>query len=453
MEKSPVNQIFLLFKSCFEQLSVEISIKEIEELTLLVHHCMSGPNRAFHNSEHILNVANPFVNPYQILAALFHDVIYYQIDRGFPLETKAVLDNYVAIRRDEVVIRFETQEDLSFDMCLAVFGFERGQVLSPFKGLNEFLSAFVAAKSLEKYLAKNAILYIITCIEATIPFGGIDENGKTHFENLEERLLHFNQAINLNLDDSEIEEMVKAGVEVANQDVINFSDEKVGRFLGNTWALISESNSHLSNIESYAYDITSYRQGMQKTEMFLNNLNPDHVFHEHKHVPNIIEYERLRQQAHRNIAIAREYMAAKLLNAAILESLAMCTGGDIPLSMFTGGARNRTKIAIERAEDHLPKVILNNDLDYDEMVSRLLEFGRMGKTTFDMNHSPLSAFVYKSLGSTKVLKYFQEAKKLFDGEISHRDFLKSIDHSLVSAIARACAHIALSRSELLEEFF
>jgi hypothetical protein len=452
MEKSPLHKVIILFQQSFQNLSIDISNPGIEHLALLVHNSMSGERRKFHSPTHVLEVCQNLPNPLQVLAGLFHDVVYFQVDGSFPLPTRSLLSNYVQINDSEVSILPAVADDDLFQITLQVFNFELGQKLSPFAGLNEFLSALVAVKELEKYLPKPHLLTVMACLEATIPFQMPDKEGKTHFDKLATRLAMVNQNFALNLSSLEIDKIVTLAVEIANRDVLNFSDQDTGRFLDNTWLLLFESNNILSNLEGHTYSIVKYRQALMKTEGFIRSLNPLSIFHDYHGFPDAQTYSYLNSQAERNLKIAREYLGLKVLTATVLEALAMTTGGDAPMALLTGGIRTAENM-IERAEDFLPALNEAVHTDYDEVVLNLLEYGRASEIHLDMKNSPLSAFVYKSLGSKRCAELLAKAQELFAEKITYVDFLSEFDRPVLSLIAQACAHIALTRQTALEKYF
>ncbi len=67
-------------RDAFDGLGVDISLLRLEALGIMVHEAMTVQGRSFHTPEHIFNLADA-TNPVQALAALFHDVVYYEIDQ------------------------------------------------------------------------------------------------------------------------------------------------------------------------------------------------------------------------------------------------------------------------------------------------------------------------------------------------------------------------------------
>jgi hypothetical protein len=453
MEKSPLHKIIDHFQQSFQSLSISVSAEQIEHLALLVYNAMEGEKRKFHTPEHALEVCDNLHNPYQILAALFHDVVYYQIDGGLPKHIRNLLSNYIFIREGDVYIQNQESlhSDKIFSLTRDLFNFKEGQKLVPFSGLNEFLSALVAVKELESIAPIKCLVSIIVCIEATIPFRMPNREGKTHFEQIEAKVIEVNQAYGLGLSAEEIEQMVKLAVVVANQDVINFSYEDTGKFLDNTWLLLFEANDLFNNSEGHTYSISKYRQALTKTEGFIGNLNFNSIFHEYHQIPAPEEYAKMRLQAQQNIKYAREYLALKLLTATILEALAMATGGDAPMVLFTGGIRSSQNM-LERIEDYLPALSENVGTEYDHIVLNLLEYGRATETDLDMKNAPVAAFVYKSLGSEASKELLAKAREFYQDKMDYHTFLALVEPKVLSAIAKATASIAVTRQEALKKY-
>ena len=452
MQKSAINQIISHFQDAFQKLKVKVNIAEIEELSLLINRCMLGGRRVFHTPEHILIVSKKLQYPEQIFAALFHDIIYFQVDDGFPPPVSELLLNYVEIKSGDVFIRDDvSSKDTVFQICLDIFEFEPGSKLPLYNGLNEFLSAVVAVKKLEKYISLQQITAVVVCVEGTIPFRA-DYNGQGRFEKLEHVLYATSEKYQLAMSQSDIQNTVSHAVALANQDVENFSDDDVARFLDNTWKLLPETNDTL--ITANMYSLIAYRKALVKMSSFLNNLQPQFVFHQYRNTPNERHYRQIIDQTEHNLKIAREYLRAKIAAISIIEALADCTGGgEVPVSMFIGDIRDpNSQDEIERAEDYLPAVALIPELRYDHFVLKLLQHGRASQSHFDMQNSPVSYYVYAMAGPEKLQQYMNYAQELFNERISSEDYLHKIDQHIVSALAQACSEVAITRREALKKF-
>jgi hypothetical protein len=436
-----------VLQTAFHDLQVSPPLRTLEHLAVMIHRTMGGSARHFHTLEHIFDLIEPS-DPLRCLAALFHDIVYYQVDKGFPPEISTILAPYLQEMRGDISIA-ETipSNDRLIWLTLDVFEYDVKQPLSLFGGLNEFLSAVVMNKTLAGIVPEQALLQITACIEATIPFRGKNTCGENWPESLEHRLKKCNERYNLSLTSGDIEEAIKRAVLFANSDVANFAEHDVTRFLDNTWKLLPETNSVLRSNEIYF--IRDYRRALQKMEGFLRALNPDNIFTCYRGVPPEKEFQHMVTLAHQNIEVAREYLGIKLLTAAILEALAEMTGGDAPLALFMGEVRREGDEG-KRLEDFLPGGEASDITESSSVVFILLNSGRASEIPFDMRSSPLSFFIYKHIGPTNTKQALIYAKEMFAGKLSAQDFLNSIDRPVLSAIAQAsAAMVGTRRTELL----
>lgn len=433
----------------FNELNVVMPMKELEDSAVLVHRAMTLKTRHFHTLKHVFSFTSE-KDPIQSLAALFHDIVYFQVDEGFIPEIQTIINPYIRMTDGVIALApLNSPEDLVYQLTLEVFNFSPGDTLSPYLGLNEFLSALVLGKKLQGRVSDHDLIRMIVCIEATIPFQGKNEKGESHFDILEKRLERINEKYHCCMDQDDIVKALQLAVTFSNKDVESFSEKYAGRFLDNTWKLLPETNVALRSAEIYS--IREYRQALFNMENFFTSLNPDHVFNQYHGVPSIQNYHHIVNLAHQNVITAREYMHIKLLSAAILEALAEISGGDAPLSLFSEDIRDE-KGKIICYEDYLPPSYPSIQVEPSSVLYKLFNEGRPEDTTFDIKNSPLSLFLYSHLEQTDILRLLRLAKRMFSNEMSPSEFLRSIDQPIVSAIAEACAHMVLTRREKLFEF-
>jgi hypothetical protein len=293
--------------SSIEQLGGRVDLPKLEQIAELIIQTMRGPWRFFHTSEHIFEVGGS-VDPIEVLAALFHDLVYVQVDQGVSFNISSALSPFVKEVRSQLVIRDESElpDDPMYHLVASVFGFIPGKALSPFGGQNEFLSGVIAAKCLEAFLLPSTIAEIVACIEATIPFRPASPRGLSAIELLHQRLVSANRDFNLGWSDAQTIEIVKRAVRLANRDVENFASPNSSNFLDNTWNLMPETNHELSNVNSYT--VGGYRRSLQKMEGFLNFLKPELVFQQFMQEPDDETYANLIARTRKNIAVAKLYL-------------------------------------------------------------------------------------------------------------------------------------------------
>lgn len=445
MSIATINRFIQLFDDAFQRLGSPVAMPDVERLAMLVHSSMDQPRRAYHTSGHVFGLCDGLTTPRQVLAGLFHDVVYVQLDNGFPKRAEGLLQGVVEREGDELVLQAWGDDDAVMVICGGVFGFRAGQFLPLFGGLNEFLSAVVALKLLRPYLKEPDLLALAACIETTVAFRGLDDAGQSSATRLRQRLRRVADTRKLALDDAALDVMVVEAVELANRDVASFADAAPGHFLSNTWLLIEESNAPLAAVG--VYSIQQYRGALARMERFLSTLNPAHVFQAHAGTPTPARMRALERAARRNLEFSSRYLGAKMVAAALVEALALATGGDCPVSMFLGDIKGHGVARPDRVEDFLPKA--PQGIALDAKLLRVLKGGRSQASSNDLTDSPLAAFVYRCLGEDGMRRALDHAKRMFDGGLLPREFLRRLDGDMVKAVAEACAHIALSRRDAL----
>jgi hypothetical protein len=439
-----INRFIHLFDDAFGQLGAEVPSHDVEVLAMLIHDSMEQGRRVYHTSDHVFSMCQG-MNARQTLATLFHDVVYFQLDGGFPRRASGVLKRVARSGGKTVALRQIDAEDKGLLACATLFGFQPGQQLPLYGGLNEFLSAVVAERSLQPWLKTADVIAILACIEATVPFRAAGHDGREPAEVLVDRVRQVAQLLNVSLQDAEIDAMVRDAVALGNRDVESFAAPDPAVFLSNTWQLIEESNAPLAAVG--VYSVREYRSALTRMESFLATLDPDHIFHRYRGLPSETEFAAMQAQARLNIAFAGSYLGAKITTMAVIEALAVATGGDCPVSMLLGDIHGPDGDAPARVERYLPPVTASAPVD--ARLLSVLERGRPKESGSDLTVSPLTAFVYRSLGEEGAARARQQATRMFNRKISARDFLATLDRTMVRNVTRACAEIAVSRRETL----
>lgn len=422
------------------QLQVEVSENKLQQIAELIVQPMTGPWRYFHTPDHIFEVGGS-TDPIEVLAALFHDLVYVQVDQSVNFNLAYYISPLIkevkplkAGEKEHLKIRdrSELPDDEISDIVLAVFGFAPGQKLSPFAGQNEFLSALVAAKALEPFLSAQTLVPIIACIEATIPFQMSSEDGFTSSDRLYKRLRETNDRLHLKLTNDQIISAVKRAVRMANRDVEGFATPSAASFLDNTWNLLPETNHNLIN--SSTYTVQEYRISLQKMEGFLNFLQPKSVFRHFAGEPDEETYQNLVNGAQKNIEVARLYLGTKLVTIAFIEAISLRVGLDIPLSTMMGELPEKGNSKAKKLEDFLPNLENEAYQPKDELEStvlNLLEKGRTKSSAYDIKHSPLSTFFVKAMGFDEITHQLNQAKEFFKQLSAAQDLPAKISASKV----------------------
>ncbi len=439
-----VNRYISLFSDAFAALSVNVPVADVERMAMLVQHSMDHGRRAYHTSAHIFEMCEG-MNARQVLATLFHDIVYYQLDGGFPKSADTLLRRVVRAERDRVEIRAMETRDDGYTICTGLFGVKAGQPLALYGGMNEFLSAVVAVRTLEPYLPLKDLIAIVACIEATIPFRVNNAAGRSPSEVLAERVREVRTTMGQPADEIEVDCVVKDATLLANKDVSSFSETDPAVFLSTTWLLIEESNAPLAAVGIYS--VRDYRVALSRMEGFLGSLNPGSVFRDYNNTPDAGAHAALDAAAARNLEFATRYLRMKIVSISVVEALAQATGGDCPVSMMLGDIRSNYGRP-DRVEDFLPSPAIDDSL-LDAQLLSVLDKGRSKESSSDLTASPLTAWVYRSLGNDGAARALPEAKRMFAGEQTPQASLSGLDKTMVRALIEACAKLAISRRDAL----
>jgi hypothetical protein len=419
------------------------------DMAELIIQSMTGPWRSFHTPEHIFEVGAGG-SPVEVVAALFHDLVYAQVDSGIHVNLARYLAPYV--RENEKGIVIDPTDDASaedLELVMTLFGFETGQVLSPFAGLNEFLSALLAVRILEGVLPKPVCAQIAACIEATVPFRNPPADGKSCSQQLLERLTLANTHHALGLDEASCRETVLMGVRVANRDIGNFASEHPREFLNNTWNLIPETNHDL--VSTNTYTVKGYRISLQKMEGFLGFLQPPAVFRQFAQEPSDHEHQRRLVLTSHNLEVARLYLRLKLLSIALLESLSLSLGEEVALSSIMGKLPGKVDFPIQ-FENYLPRIASPYPAqnEHELIVMDLLETGRSAESVHDARHSPVASYLVKSMGFQASLQLLELARDFFAGKVSGEALLSHAPPDVVQGLRGAMAQVFERRAEVFK---
>jgi len=431
-----------------------ISEELIHSISTFIYEGMTNSGkRVYHSISHVFDVLDPSSNDCTLdLAALFYDVVYYAIDGKLSPGQAYLLKDVIELQTDtELVISPKIlANDQIITVVTAVFGYKAGsgddgQIIRPFDGSNEFLSALCAAQLLRDVLDITQIAQIAACIEATIPFRQTNDHGSP-MERLYDRLCQVSKDYDLEMSEFECETSVKRAAMLAYWDLLNFSSSNPAHFLDNTWALLPETHPTLREV----YTVKEYQYAMFKMYGFFGFLNPNVVFVKFRGVPT--NYVHVSQGAERNLSVGKDYIGAKLLSASVIVALAELTGGDGPiLSFFNSEELLRENKDGKQNLSWLPSPVSNDK--YDFLVHRVLSKGRKKGLWFDVWQSHLAAYLYCALGEQKIRQLNENhCKYMYPmSEAQSKILLDQLPRDVVGLIIECMASEHVPRSEQLND--
>ena len=414
-----------------QQLRADVALKTLKQITGLIVQCMTAPSRYFHSLQHSFDVAQGG-DAIEALAALFHDLVYVQIDGGVDATLSELLNPFIKQVRGRLQLRDseEISKDRGFELVITIFDVQPGQHLALEQ--NEFLSALVAVQWLKPILGWAELAQIVACIEATIPFRPPSPAGLLPSDQLYHKLVLANHRFNLEMTREAIVQAVQRAVRLINRDVENFAAPQAAVFLSYTWLLLPEANPCLRGCPTYT--IRQYRHALEKTASFMNFLDPSLIFRQFRDEPNSQYYQAMLQRADKNITVARLYLNVKLLAIGMLEALSIQLGDTIP--PITLGGIQTLEVSNENTwQGRLPQLesphLATNSIEQE--VMELLEIGRAQESNFDIKNSPLAAFLVRYMGFKQVVQGLKQAKAFFQGNISAEEFLSESDQGVIKA--------------------
>jgi hypothetical protein len=432
--RSPVHRIIAALSGAVHGLGLGVPPLFVEKWGVAIHQALSSRAREFHTHQHVLDLTVD-ADPIESVAALYHDIVYVQVDLGVPPHYDEILSPLISREKDGWRILPHAALDPTARLVLDVFGHHAGQVLTPYNGLNELASGLVAAKEMEGVFTSEQQLALAACIEATIPFRP------------PEKLLLDARLTALGVPTAERTVMLRRATRLANNDVGNFAEKDPARFLDNTWKLLPETNPTLHTPNTYT--VTEYRVALQKMEGFLSSLSAERVFRMQGGEPSPEEHRRRVDSAARNIALAVRYMRCKLYSTAVVEALAVESGGDAPLDLFMGGVGDLNGERMRRMEQFLPPLGTPPE-PIDMGLQALLDGGRSSASGFDLSPSPMASFLHVTLGERVLMDGVLTAREWWAGRSTARLFLDAQPVHTTAAVARAGSNITDTRRELLE---
>lgn len=487
MKQSLMLSLIQNLEFAFRETGARANAQDAERIACIVYRSMGNPNREFHNIGHVLGFL-PNQDPEFILAAIFHDIVYYQVDGGFPADLTAILGPWCSFKdgkpdlawpQDLVPPPPGTPEELIAGvplaasahrecllLCARVFGLKPGDSLIGRPGFNEFYSCLAMAILLRPLCSETTILGVAACIEQSLPFRSPDQAGHWSQEHLAQRLedLLLAQGSAPVQAHGQAVAMVHRAIDFANQDVTDFGAQDVTRFISGTWRLLPELNRSL-RVQGHC-TIGEYRKAMQGMIGFFASLQPERIFHCFDNKPSGKELAEVVQRAERNLVIALDYLRAKLMGTAFLEAAAWFTGGDLPLAYVMGDIPREGEET--RRIDQFLHYPLHPRCQKTE-VYHLLKVGRAGKSGFDLSNSPLSLFFYESFDQREFAQATQACTtflKSLDSLIATgparqeaaigplcRDWLASLPTHLVREVLQALGQMAPTRKTALEALY
>lgn len=331
------------------------------------------------------------------IAGFFHDIIYLQADGSVDDKFTKILAKNLRHNGSEW---FVTGNDRITDACRIIFDVKPDEPV-PSCQINEFLSAIVAARILETLKADyNTIVKVIACIEATVAF-----RPQADFDRRAELIAKVLPA-------EEVDEAMYASVYLANKDVYNFSgydnhslDERLMRFLQNSWRLTIENSPSVKSEPVYAADfLKAVRANLSFLNALLKNDKYKDIFHHYKNYPAQNKQEYFEERTRELLSYAVVSHSIKFISGGIIGGIDVFDDyGFYPFSLQT----DLSYLYIKKFKDgyfaeHEP---IARDSDRDKAILDSLTSGKnFPSAVFDGGKAPIGKFLYSALAEEEIME-------------------------------------------------
>ena len=433
-----LNQCREILKKVFQQLSSDIEDNQVSEIAKIITEAMGGNYRYFHNFNHILMLSKTN-DPLITLAGLFHDIVYIQVDQQIRFNITPYLTPFVEERNGDLFIKsLIYKQEKELEIIIQIFGLNKGENLSKFTGINEFLSALTAARILSPYLPLMIITRLVAIIELTIPFRQAKEKALTIPQQLQKRLEKVNQQYFLGLEKGEIILTVTQAVKLANLDVSGFAFANVEEFIHNTWLLLPEMNHCLISLDKST--VKEYITALAKMERFFSFLSPEFIFHYYKNEPTLDIWQQLVSRSKHNLAVAKLYLSAIVVSLSIIDALCSRFSHHISLSFLFGFSPYQSNKFLSIV-DFLPSKLCEyeTESDLEKKVLSLIQCQPKPDFFSTLQYSVLVDFVVSYLGFQQVEKLLPQCHLFIKQKISGEEFLQVFPPDLIKVLAQALA--------------
>eukprot|EP00538_Stauroneis_constricta_P002526 CAMPEP_0119547700 /NCGR_PEP_ID=MMETSP1352-20130426/1756_1 /TAXON_ID=265584 /ORGANISM="Stauroneis constricta, Strain CCMP1120" /LENGTH=506 /DNA_ID=CAMNT_0007592699 /DNA_START=281 /DNA_END=1801 /DNA_ORIENTATION=- len=428
----------------------------IHRMTTLIHKSMTTRGRVYHSMQHVFDISKEMHDPEIVLSALFHDVVYYSIDKQFLPEQLEVLKPYLLDMAAEEAAassssaggkdanvdaeRQRQQQEMPslsqtslkepvIEMVVKMYGFPVGVPLPKF-GTNEFLSALVAVLALKDFLQWDHLIRIAACIEATIPFRGTDANGKNPMDRLYDRL----QPLCEGKSDDWIITTVEKGVTTANWDLGSFNSHDRHYFLDSTWKLMPEGRPALMREDC---PMSEYIEEFRSLLVRSKKMPVPIIFQCFRNFPTKDEMEAKRRHTYENLGFVGEYGKVRLLQLLVLKEFAELMGEDPATLPMRPLLRMDMPISRESVTDESLSAI-------EKEIRITLVEGRRTSFSWDPAATHLGALLLDALGMDGISRALEVANQQ---ESDSQGLLKSLPSGLVMTLAACFGSVLPDRVE------
>ena len=415
-----------------KQLNPRATIPEEESSSIaeLVYDSMTVGGRVYHSMEHVFDISQAMDDPTLLLSALFHDVVYFSIDKAFLPQQQKLIDGIIEMNDDQLLcLSTDLRDDELVNTIVDVYGMKRGDEL-PKSGTNEFISCLVGVRILSKWLDQVQLLEVATCIEATIPFRPVLE-GKTPMDRLYDRL----RAVCPGQSEEWLQATVTKAATTANFDLCSFDSDDRNFFLDSSWKLIPEARPILLEHDCPLLEWDNELKALEGRTKFLMGVVP-RIFQQFGGVPSDEEMTEKQRKTRENLSIMWEYTKVRQLHSMVLVAVVEAMGGD----PATFSLRSCLTMDVPCVSS-VPDAQLT---DSERQARYWLVHGRRTGFDWDPAASPVGAYLFDKLGSQGVEDAISIGKNQSPGSF---ELLKHLPKEIIVTVSSGLGAVFTDRAD------
>jgi hypothetical protein len=429
--ESPLSKVETMLVTSIKQLKPDAIISDEESLSIarLIYDSMTVHGRVYHSMQHVFDISRTMKDPILILSALFHDVVYYSIDKAFLPEQHRLIDEIIISLDDQLFLTSDLRGDKFLEKFVKIYGVQPGAEL-PKTGTNEFISGLIGVKIASKWLDTSQLLEVACCIEATIPFRPVLD-GKTPMDRLYDRV----KAVCPEQSEEWLVATMTKAVATANCDLCSFDSDDRNFFLDSSWKLLPEARPILLEHDCPLIEWDNELKALEGRTKFLMSSVP-RIFQRLGNIPNDEEMAEKQRKTHDNLNVMWEYTKVRQLHSMILVAVVEAMGGD-PASFSLRSCLNIDASTL----NSVPDVSLTTS---EREVRQWLVNGRQTSFDWDAASSPLGAYLFDSLGSTGVEEAISIGKNQPPGSLA---LLQHLPKDIIAAVSSGLAAVFTDRAD------
>ena len=443
-----LNQCSKILNKIFQQLDCEINNDWLNQISQIIVETMEGNNRYFHSFDHILTLIKTD-DPLIILAALFHDLIYIQVDQQIRFNLTPYLNSFIEEKNGDLFIKSNfNNKEKELEIILRIFDVNKEDNLSQFRGINEFLSALSAAMILSPYLPLVIITRLVTIIELTIPFRKPKKKDLSIIQQLQKRLEGVNEQFHLGLEKADIILTITQAVELANLDISGFALTNVEDFIYNTWLLLPETNHGLISLEKST--VNEYCIALAKTEKFISSLYPELIFHRYNNEPSLDVWQNLMIRCENNLKVTKLYLSSIVLSLSIIDALCSRFSHHICLSFLFNFSSYQSNNCLSFI-DFLPTQLCHYQTESTLEKTVLSLIKSQPKPDFfpTLKYNILVDFIVNYITLKKVPTLLPKSYLFLEEKISSEEFIQNIPDDLIKILAKSIALLLAQKQKII----